>query len=231
MPKFISIEEAVKLIPDGARVMFGGFMGCGNAHKFIDALSKSGVKDLTMICNDGGMPGGPMGEDFYGVAKLIHNKQVSKMIATHVGLNPEVGIQSFDGTLETTLIPQGSFVEMIRAGGAGLGGVLTPTGVGTIIEDSPLCLGKQNINGRDYLLMAPIRADFAVISGYKIDKAGNVWYKGDTSNFSIAMATAADTVIAEAEMVVELGEIAPEDVRTSGILVDYVVEGGLYQLG
>ena len=231
MPKFISIEEAVKLIPDGARVMFGGFMGCGNAHKFIDALAKSGVKDLTMICNDGGMPGGPMGEDFYGVAKLIHNKQVSKMIATHVGLNPEVGIQSFDGTLETTLIPQGSFVEMIRAGGAGLGGVLTPTGVGTIIEDSPLCLGKQNINGKDYLLMAPIKADFAVISGYKIDKAGNVWYKGDTSNFSIAMATAADVVIAEAEMVVELGDIAPEDVRTSGILVDYVVEGGLYQLG
>ncbi len=231
MPKFITIEEAVKLIPDGARVMFGGFMGCGNAHKFIDALSKSGVKDLTMICNDGGMPGGPMGEDFYGVAKLIHNKQVSKMIATHVGLNPEVGIQSFDGTLETTLIPQGSFVEMIRAGGAGLGGVLTPTGVGTIIEDSPLCLGKQTINGREYLLMAPIRADFAVISGYKIDKAGNVWYKGDTSNFSIAMATAADVVIAEAEQIVELGDIAPEDVRTSGILVDYVVEGGLYQLG
>jgi len=231
LSKFISIEEAVKLIPDGASVMFGGFMGCGNAHKFVDALSKSGVKDLTMICNDGSMPGGPMGEDFYGVAKLIHNKQVKKLIATHVGLNPEVGIQSFDGTLETILVPQGSFVEMIRAGGAGLGGVLTPTGVGTIIEDSPLCLGKQNINGRDYLLMAPIHADFAVISGYKIDKAGNVWYKGDTSNFSIAMATAADTVIAEAEMIVELGEIAPEDVRTSGVFVDYVVEGGLYQRG
>ena len=149
--------------------MFGGFMGCGNAHKFIDALSKSGVKDLTMICNDGGMPGGPMGEDYYGVAKLIHNRQVSKMIATHVGLNPEVGSQSMiDGTLEMTLLPQGSFVEMIRAGGAGLGGVLTPTGVGTIIEESPLCLGKQTINGREYLLMAPIRADFAVISGYKI---------------------------------------------------------------
>ena len=153
------------------------------------------------------------------------------MIATHVGLNPEVGIQSFDGTLETILVPQGSFVEMIRAHGAGLGGVLTPTGVGTIIEDSPLCLGKQNINGRDYLLMAPIRADFAVISGYKIDKAGNVWYKGDTSNFSIAMATAADVVIAEAEQIVELGQIAPEDVRTSGVFVDYVVEGGLYQRG
>jgi len=231
LAKFISIEEAVKLIPDGATVMFGGFMGCGNAHKFIDALSKSGVKDLTMICNDGGMPRGPMGEDFYGTAKLIHNKQVKRLIATHVGLNPEVGIQSFDGTLETILVPQGSFVEMIRAHGAGLGGVLTPTGVGTIIEDSPLCLGKQNINGRDYLLMAPIRADFAVISGYKIDMAGNVWYKGDTSNFSIAMATAADVVIAEAEQIVELGEIAPEDVRTSGVFVDYVVEGGLYQRG
>ena len=231
MPKFISIEEAVKLIPDGASVMFGGFMGCGNAHKFIDALSKSGVKNLTMICNDGGMPGGPMGEEFYGVAKLIHNHQVSRMIATHVGLNPEVGIQSFEGTLDTILVPQGSFVEMIRAGGAGLGGVLTPTGVGTIIEDSPLCLGKQTIHGKDYLLMAPIHADFAVISGYKIDRAGNVWYKGDTSNFSISMATAADTVIAEAEMIVELGEIAKEDVRTQGILVDYVVEGGLYQRG
>lgn len=231
MPKFISIEEAVRLIPDGASVMFGGFMGCGNAHKFIDALSKSGVKNLTMICNDGGMPGGPMGEEFYGVAKLIHNHQVSRMIATHVGLNPEVGIQSFEGTLDTILVPQGSFVEMIRAGGAGLGGVLTPTGVGTIIEDSPLCLGKQTIHGKDYLLMAPIHADFAVISGYKIDRAGNVWYKGDTSNFGISMATAADTVIAEAEMIVALGEIAKEDVRTQGILVDYVVEGGLYQRG
>ena len=156
MPKFVSIEEAVKLIPDGASIMFGGFMGCGNAHKFIDALSKSGVKDLTMICNDGSMPGGPMGEDYYGVAKLIHNKQVKKLIATHVGLNPEVAQQSMqDGTLEVVLIPQGSLAEMIRA-------------------------------------------------------------------------DAADTVIAEAEQVVEIGDIAPEDVRTSGVFVDYVVEGGLY---
>ena len=127
MPKFISIEEAVKLIPDGATVMFGGFMGCGNAHRFIDALSKSGVKDLTYIGNDGVCPGGPMGEEYYGAAKLIHNKQVSRMIASHVGLNPEVAQQSMvDGTLEVTLIPQGSLAEMIRAGGAGLGGVLTP---------------------------------------------------------------------------------------------------------
>lgn len=170
-----------------------------------------------------------MGEEYYGVAKLIHNRQVKKLIATHVGLNPEVATQSMqEGVLEVVLIPQGSLAEMIRAAGAGLGGVLTPTGVGTIIEDSPFCLGKQNINGKEYLLMAPIRADFAVVSGAKIDKVGNVWYKGTTSNFNLVMATAADVVIAEAEQIVEIGEIAPEDVRTSGILVDYVVEGGKY---
>lgn len=229
MPKFISIEEAVKLIPDGATVMFGGFMGCGNAHRFIDALSKSGVKDLTYIGNDGVCPGGPMGEEYYGAAKLIHNRQVSRMIASHVGLNPEVAQQSMvDGTLEVTLIPQGSLSEMIRAGGAGLGGVLTPTGVGTIIEESPLCLGKQTIDGKDYLLMKPLHADFAVIGGAKIDRYGNVWYKGSSQNFNIVMATAADVVIAEAEEIVEIGDIAPEDVRTPGIFVDYVVEGGKY---
>ena len=229
MPKFVSIEEAVKLIPDGATVMFGGFMGCGSAHKFIDALAKSGVKDLTMICNDASMPGGPLGEDYYATAKLIHNKQIKTLIATHVGLNPEVAQQSMvDKTLEVFLIPQGSLAEMIRADGAGLGGVLTPTGVGTLVEESPFCLGRQTINGRDYLLMKPVHADFAVIAGAKIDKAGDVWYKGTTSNFNIVMATAADVVIAEAEEVVECGGIAPEDVRTSGVFVDYVVEGGKY---
>ena len=229
MPKFISIEEAVKLIPDGATVMFGGFMGCGNAHRFIDALSKSGVKDLTYIGNDGVCPGGPMGEEYYGAAKLIHNKQVSRMIASHVGLNPEVAhLSMVDGTLEVTLIPQGSLAEPIRAGGAGLGGVLTPTGAGTIIEESPLCLGKQTIDGKDYLLMKPLHADFAVIGGAKIDRYGNVWYKGSSQNFNIVMATAADVVIAEAEEIVEIGDIAPEDVRTPGIFVDYVVEGGKY---
>lgn len=229
MPKFVSIEEVVLMIPHGASVMVGGFMGCGNAHRFVDALSKSDVRDLTLICNDASFAGGPMGEEYYGVAKLVHNHQVKHLIATHVGLNPEVATQSMEeGTLQVTLLPQGSFVEMIRADGAGLGGVLTPTGVGTIIENSPYCLGKQSIRGRDYLLMAPLHADFAVIAGAKIDRAGNVWYKGDTSNFNIVMATAADIVIAEGEEIVELGDIAPEDVRTSGVFVDYVVEGGKY---
>ncbi len=229
MAKFISVEEAVKLIPRGATVMIGGFMGCGSAHRFIDGLSKSVVKDLTVICNDGACPGGALGEDYYGVAKLIHKHQVKKLIVSHVGMNPEAGAQAMEEkSLEIVLVPQGSLAEMIRAGGAGLGGVLTPTGVGTIVEENPYCLGKQTINGKDYLIMAPLKAQFAVIGGTKIDRAGNIWYKGNTSNFNIVMATAAETVIAEAEEVVEVGAIAPEDVRTSGVYVDYVVEGGKY---
>ena len=228
MAKLVSLEAAAELIHDGDTVMFGGFMGCGTAHGLVDVLAKKGVKDLTVICNDGGMPLGPNGEENYGIAKLLHNHQIKKMVATHVGLNPQVGIQSMqEGTLEVLLVPQGSFVEMIRAGGAGLGGVLTPTGVGTIVEDSPLCLGKQTIHGKDYLLMDTLRADVAVICGAKVDPRGNVWYRGDTSNFSVAMATAADTVIVEAEETVPLGAIPPEDVRTQFIYVDYIAKGGI----
>lgn len=182
-----------------------------------------------MICNDASMPGGPLNEEQYGVAKLVHNHQIKKLITSHVGLNPDVAVQSMqEKTLEVVLVPQGSLVEMIRSAGAGLGGVLTPTGVGTMVEESPMCLGKQTLSNRDFLLMAPLHADFAIISGYQIDMAGNVWYKGSTSSFNIVMATAADIVIAEAEHVVNIGEIAPENVRTQGVLVDYVVEGGPY---
>ena len=123
MAKFVSLDEAVALIPDGASIMVGGFMGCGNPHKIIDALSKSGKGNFTLICNDGSMPGGPLGEDYYGVAKLIHNGQVTHLIATHVGLNPEVAARMNDGSMKVDLIPQGSLAEMIRADGAGLGGV------------------------------------------------------------------------------------------------------------
>ena len=226
MAKFVTVEEAVALIPDGATIMVGGFMGCGNAHKIIDALSKSGKGNFTLISNDGSMPGGPLGEDYYGIAKLIHNKQVKHLIATHVGLNPEVAQQMNEGTMKVDLIPQGSLAEMIRANGAGLGGVLTPTGVGTIVEDSPFCLGKQTIDGKEYLLMKPIRADFALLNGHIIDKFGNIWYKGTTRNFNIVMATAADVVIAEADNVVDIGDIEPENVVTSGAFVNYIVDGG-----
>ncbi len=227
MAKFITIEEAVALIPDGASIMFGGFMGCGNAHKIVDALSKSGKGNFTMISNDASMPGGPMGEDYYGVAKLIHNRQIKHLIATHVGLNPEVAQQMNEGFLKVDLIPQGSLAEMIRASGAGLGGVLTPTGFGTIVQDyKDYVHSVQEIDGRKYLLMKPLHADFAIISGNQIDKAGNVWYKGTTRNFNLVMATAADVVIAEADHVVELGGIEPENVMTSGVFVSYVVDGG-----
>ena len=225
--KLISVEEAVNMIPDGATIMYGGFLGCGSAHHIIEALCKKGTKDLTIIGNDCGMAVGPQGEEFYGVAKLVHNHQVKRVIATHVGMTPDVGTQGMvEKTLQVDLVPQGSLAEMIRAGGAGLGGVLTPTGVGTIVEDSPLCLGKQTINGKEYLLMQPLRADFALVNGHTIDKFGNIWYKGTTRNFNIVMATAADVVIAEADHLVEVGDIEPENVVTSGAFVNYIVDGG-----
>lgn len=226
MAKIVSFKEAIGQIKDGATVMFGGFMGCGNAHTICAALAESGVKDLTMIGNDASMPNGPDGDEYYGVAKLIHNKQVKKLIASHVGLNPEVAQQNNEGTLELVLVPQGSLVEMIRAAGAGLGGVITPTGIGTIVEEGEHVHSKIEIDGQTYLIEKPIKADIAVICGHKIDKKGNIWYKGTTRNFNHVMATAADIVIAEADEIVEVGEIAPEDIVTPGVFVDYIVQGG-----
>ena len=226
MSKIITFSKAVAMIPDGATLMVGGFMGCGTPHKLIDALSKSGKGGFTLICNDGGMPGGPLGEEHYGVAKLIHNKQVKTLIATHVGLNPEVALQSNSGELELILIPQGSLAEMIRAKGAGLGGIITPTGVRTIVETYDHVHSKIEIDGKMYLVERPLSADFALISGYNIDKFGNVWYKGTTRNFNVSMATAGDKVIAEADNLVEIGDIRHEDIITSGIYVTYIVDGG-----
>jgi acetate CoA/acetoacetate CoA-transferase alpha subunit len=222
MPKIISPGEAAGLITEGSTIMVGGFMGCGNPHRVVAELAALGTGGLTLISNDGAMLGGPNGEEFYGVAKLIHNGQIKKLIASHVGLNPEVGERVNDGSLEAVIVPQGSLVEMIRAGGAGLGGVLTPTGLGTIVQDAEHVHSVVDVDGTAYLLERPLRADFALICGYRVDRAGNVWYKGTTRNFSQAMATAADTVIAEAENLVETGEIEPENVVTQGILVDYI---------
>ena len=223
MAKILTVQEAVDMIPDGATIMFGGFLGCGNPHSVVDALSKSGKGGFTMICNDGGVHNGPTGEEYYGLAKLIHNKQVKHLIASHVGLNPDVAAQMNAGELKVTLVPQGSLVEMIRAGGTGLGGVLTPTGVGTIIEDESYVHSRVEIDGQTYLLKRPLKADIAIISGYIVDKAGNVWYKGTTRNFNPFMAMAAETVIVEADNFVETGVIEPENVVTPGILVDYIV--------
>lgn len=224
MPRWISAQEAAQMIPAGACIMVGGFMGCGNPHQLLDALAELGTSELTVICNDGSMPNGPDGSAFYGIAKLIHNRQVKKLIASHVGLNPEVAQQMNEGSLEVVLVPQGSLVEMIRAGGAGLGGVLTPTGLGTVVEEAEHVHSIVEIDGKKYLLERPLRADFALINAHKVDRAGNAWYKGTTRNFNLVMATAADTVICEADHCLEIGAIEPENVMTPGILVDIAID-------
>jgi len=226
MDKIITADDAVKMVRNGMTVMIGGFLGCGNPHYIIDCLSKSEVKDLTVICNDAAMPNGPDGGELYGVAKLIHNRQIKKLIASHVGTNPEVARQNNEGTLELVLVPQGSLAEMIRAGGAGLGGVLTPVGLGTDVENYEHVHGVVEVDGKKFMLERPLRADIALISGYQIDRKGNIWYRGTTRNFNQSMATAADMVIAEADEIVGIGAILPENVMTSGVFVDFIVESG-----
>ena len=217
--KIMTAQEAIADIKDGAVIMVGGFMACGTPEILIDALVEKNVKNLTIICNDAGVPG-------RGVGKLLTNGQIKTLIASHVGLNPEVAARMNtdveEDKLECILIPQGTLAERIRAGGAGLGGFLTPTGVGTIVAE-----GKQviNVDGRDYLLEKPLKADFALIRGSVTDKFGNTIYNGTTQTFNPMMATAAETVIVGACEVVEVGELDPNNVRTSGIFVDRIVEG------
>ena len=219
MPKFVSLQEAAAQVKDGMTVMIGGFLGCGTPHNVVKAILDSGAKDLTIIANDSPKPG-------YGLASLIDNHRVKRFIASHVGMNQNVADQMNAGEMEVILTPQGSLAEMVRAGGGGLGGVLTQTGLGTPVEDSPLVDRKIEIDGKDYLLMKPLHADVALIGAAKVDKAGNVWYKGTGRNFCPLMATAADVVIVEADTVLEIGEIEPENVVTQGIFVDYIVDGG-----
>lgn len=216
MNKVISLEKAVDYVKDGMTIMIGGFLGCGNPHRLIDALIEKDVKDLTLICNDSSFPD-------IGVGKLIVNKKVKKLIASHVGTNPETGRQMHSGEMEVVLVPQGTLAEQVRAGGAGLGGFLTPTGVGTVVAE-----GKQKItiDGMVYLLELPLRADIALIAGETVDKFGNVVYQGATRNFNHLMATAADLVIIEAEKVVEIGDLDPNSVVTPGIFIDYIIDGG-----
>ncbi len=223
MPKIITPQEAAALIPSGSTVMFGGFIGCGAAHAVIQAIDESPVENIIGIFDDGSLVHGPDGSQYYAWARLIHSGKIKKYIGSHVGSNPEASEKWAKGELELELIPQGSLAEMIRAGGMGIPGILTPTGIGTLVEESPWVERKLELGGKDYLLMKPIHADFAVISGYQVDTRGNVWYKGTTRNFSPLMAMAADRVIVEAEHLVEPGEIAPENVVTPGILVDYIV--------
>ncbi|HOE39031.1 MAG TPA: CoA transferase subunit A [Bacteroidales bacterium] len=214
MNKIITIEEAVKKINDGMTIMIGGFLAAGSPHAIIKGLVEKNVKNLTLIVNDTGFAD-------KGIGLLISNRQVKKVIASHIGTNTATLEQFNNKELEIEFVPQGTLAERVRCGGAGLGGVLTPTGLGTVVEE-----GKQviNVNGKDYLLETALRADVALIGASIADESGNLYYKGTTQNFNPLMATAADLVIAETKEMVKIGEIAMENVHTPALFVDYIVK-------
>ena len=212
----ISAQEAVGRVKPGSSVMVGGFNYGGIPYSLVEALVAAGVNDLTLIAND-------TAYENVGHGRLVANGQVKKVIASHVGLNKKTGQLFHDGEMELELCPQGTFVERIRAGGFGLGGFLTPTGVGTVVEE-----GKQvlEVKGRKYILELPLRADVALIRAHRADRHGNLTYFGTNRNFNPTMAMAADYVVAEVDSILEVGEIDPNDVVTPGILIDALVVKG-----
>jgi acetate CoA/acetoacetate CoA-transferase alpha subunit len=212
----ITLEKAVALIPDGATIMIGGFMAVGTPERLMDELVRQGKKNLTVIANDNALPG-------KGVGKLVSAGLVKKTISSHIGLNPETQKKMHAGSMQVELVPQGTLVERIRAGGFGLGGILTPTGVGTLVEENKR---KIEVDGKDYLLETPLRADFALIQSFLCDYSGNLTYVLTARNFNPVMAMAADTVIVEAEHMVPVGLIPPDQVVTPAPVVDYVVAHG-----
>ena len=214
MNKFITAKEAAEKVKDGMTVMIGGFLGVGTPHAIIDALVEKGVKDLTVIANDTAYPE-------VGIGKLVTNHQVKHLIASHIGTNNNTIDQMNAGEMQVTLQPQGTLAEQVRAGGAGLGGVLTQTGLGTVVENGKK---KVTVDGKEFLLEKPLHADVALIGASISDEAGNLVYKGTSQNFNPMMATAADLVIAEASEVVPTGSLAPETIKTQAILVDYLVK-------
>ncbi|MCB2308933.1 CoA transferase subunit A [Clostridium estertheticum] len=217
MAKINTVQEAVENIKDGMKIMTAGFLGVGAPIRIIDALAETGVKNLILIQAVSAHPG-----ETHDIGKLVANKQIKKFVGAHIGTCPEIQEQYNAGTLEVEFIPMGTVVECIRAGGAGLGAVVTPTGVGTVLEEGR---EKMVIDGKEYLVYPPIKADVAIIKGYKADKLGNIQYRGTTKGTNTIMALAADLVIAEVDEIVEAGEIAPDSVGTPGILVDIIVKG------
>jgi acetate CoA/acetoacetate CoA-transferase alpha subunit len=212
----VSVEEAVAMIPNGARLMVGGFMDVGTPERLVDELVRQHKSELSLICNDAAMPG-------KGVGKLIDAALVSTLTASHIGLNPKVQAQMLANKIAVDLVPQGTLVERIRAGGCGLGGVLTPTGVGTIVEGDKRQIA---IGGKTFLLETALRSDFALIHAFLADYLGNLAYALTARNFNPVMAMAADTVIVTAEHIVPVGVIAPDHVITPAPLVDYLVANG-----
>jgi 3-oxoacid CoA-transferase subunit A len=212
-------EQAVSRIPDGATIMMGGFGLCGIPENLIAALHQRGTKDLTVISNNAGV-------DDFGIGVLMRARQVRKMIATYVGENKEFERQFLTGEVEVELVPQGTFAERIRAGGAGIGGFFTPTGYGTLVAE-----GKETrtIDGVRYVLEKPLKADFAFVKAWKGDRLGNLVYRKTARNFNPVMATAAKVTIAEVEQLVEPGDIEPDHVVTPGIFVQHLLQGVNYE--
>ncbi len=213
----VSVEDAVARIPDGASMMIGGFMGVGTPERLIDEMVRQGKRNLTIIANDTAVPG-------RGIGKLVDAGLVAKTVASHIGLNPETQKQMIADKMAVDLVPQGTLIERIRAGGAGLGGVLTPTGVGTVVEE-----GKRRVemeDGKSYLIEPALRADFALVHAFLADYLGNLTYALTARNFNPVIAMAADTVIVTAEHIVPVGVIAPDHVVTPAPLVDYLVANG-----
>jgi acetate CoA/acetoacetate CoA-transferase alpha subunit len=210
----ISATDAALLIPDGASLMFGGFIGVGTPERVVDALVARKARGLTIIGNDTARPG-------LGVGKLIDAGCVARVMVSHIGTNPVTQAKMIAGEIAVELIPQGTLAERIRAGGSGLGGILTPTGVGTVVQD-----GKRviEVDGRSFLLELPLRADFALLHAHEADYEGNLTYRLTATNFNPLMALAADCVIAEPNEIVPTGAIPPDAVRTPGILVNHLVE-------
>ncbi len=209
----ISLAKAVELIPDGASLMLGGFMGVGTPELVVDELVRQGKRDLTVIANDTAFPG-------VGIGKLVDARLVKKAIVSHIGTNPETQRQMIAGEMEVELVPQGTLIERIRAGGFGLGGILTPTGVGTVVAE-----GKRTIEveGKAFLLEIALKADFALVQAFLADTTGNLAYALTARNFNPVIAMAGGTVIVEAEHIVPTGVIAPDHVMTPATLVDYLI--------
>jgi acetate CoA/acetoacetate CoA-transferase alpha subunit len=214
--KTVSVQEAVAMIPDGATLMIGGFMAVGTPERLMDELVRQDKRNLTVIANDTAKPG-------LGIGKLVDAGLVSRTIASHIGLNPETQRQMIAGMMAVDLVPQGTLVERVRAGGCGLGGVLTPTGVGTLVEE-----GKQKIevDGKSYLLETALHADFALIHAFLADYSGNLSYVLTARNFNPVMAMAASTTIVTVDHIVPVGLIAPDHVVTPAPLVDFLVTKG-----
>ncbi len=214
--KVVSVEDAVAMIPNGATVMVGGFMGIGTPERMLDEMVRQRKSELSIISNDAAIPG-------KGIGKLFDASLVASLTTSHIGLNPNVQKQMMASKVSVNLVPQGTFVERIRAGGCGLGGVLTPTGVGTLVEE-----GKRQIDvdGKCFLLETALRSDFALIHAFLADYLGNLAYALTARNFNPVMAMAADTVIVTAENIVPVGVITPDHVVTPAPLVDFLVANG-----